>query len=194
MASDQGGAGEATTPLKWMATAQRKPRSDAKLKNLTRPQQDRVWEWINAQGVGDAYEHARKQCWADFSIRTSVGALSEFYRWYAFRARTERMDSAAAQVEDLLKSELGDADPEKIRRIGDLLFMSEALNAGDGELYLKFSALRAGQLKTEAELDLKRRRIELLERREAEAKAAAGDQSLTPEERSQRIKEIFGIA
>jgi|SRR5581483_2925152 len=78
-----------------------KPRSDAKLLNLPPKVEDQICDWLNYGIDGDTkYETVREKIYEKFNIRTSVGALYEFYRQIAAPRRLAKAAAAAGNLKE----------------------------------------------------------------------------------------------
>lgn len=166
-----------------------KPRSDSKLKTLPPRQQGEIFALLQSTSYVQAKGIVREK----FGVETSVGALCEFFAWYP----TSRIVEEAASIADQLKADLKklpglDLDDDKLSRIGQAAFEAQALKAGDSDAFVALRKLR----QKDNEHRLNERRIALLERKAAQADQAEGvtrDESLTPEQREAKMREIFGL-
>jgi hypothetical protein len=135
----------------------------------------------------------------DHGIDSSLGALSEFYAW----ERTERRMEAARERASQAREELAkdpNATPEDVARVGQIVFTSEMVDAGNVRGFVALEKLRlANRVADQDErrlaiLEAKARRLE-----DAEAKVAAiqGDASLTPEQQRTALMDemdrFFGL-
>ncbi len=125
----------------------RKPRADAKLKNLSPEDQERLWQYLHTPtGEGGertmpTLEDAQVQVPLMFGFTISLGSLSEWRAWYALNLRM----AAAAERAEQTRLELirnSDLTPEDIERVAQTVFTSEALQGGDVDGYVKLAKLR----------------------------------------------------
>ena len=168
----------------------RKPRSDAKLRNLPPDQRTALVDWLVDEGI--SYDVALKRIESEFGVKSSKGALTEFWRreCYGLTFRKARRDSDALQ--EILRERGGESfDEAAIAAIGQRFY--EASVAKDGNV--KDLQALAGILGDSAKLGLKKQEVALAERRVAamEKKLAtveetATDDNLTPEERLRKIR------
>jgi len=165
----------------------RKPRTDSKLKTLPAETQRQIFELLR----GVPYRKAVAEVREKFGVETSVGALAEFYSWFPLSRGLEQAASFAEQLEKMAK-----ADPqlagksEEISRFAQIAFEARAVETQDPELYVELAKLR---IKREANT-LQERRVKILEAKAAKADAAeqvANDSTLTEEERTKRLRQIF---
>ncbi len=166
-----------------------KPRSDATLKTLPEVVQEQLFALLREH----SYAKVRKVAAEKWQVDTSPAALSAFFRWYPTSRRLEVAKSTADEVAATLRA-LGDVrlDDDQVARAAQAVFEAQALKAGDAETYIGLAKLRLAREAGERDA----RRIALLEKKAAqadEAEKAIKDDTLTPEQRAARIKEIFGI-
>lgn len=188
----------------------KKPRSDSKLKNLPAEQQARIADWC----AQDSLQSAASRCASEMQLSVSLNTVSEFYAWWKLKATFSQAEAHAKTVEEMLRKTFPGATPEKIAAAGQLVFTMQAANAGDAEEFRAMEQLRVtkesatanariaeAKLKQGAQkiaqkdqdLKLVERRVKLLEDREAKTREVLGDGDLTPAEKEQRIKAVFGI-
>lgn len=171
----------------------KKPRADSKLDALTPEQKEQLAEWLTVENL--SYTKAKGRVRAKFGVSTSTAALSGFYSrfaapWKYLRAKGEA-DSFAALME-------GNFDEASIKRAKQLAF--EAMTSPKPDLKAAKALLKivGDSAKVEIQkqkLSLDARKVVLLEQKAAladEAKAVAGDESLTPEQQLTRYRQIFG--
>lgn len=174
-----------------------KPRSDAKLKSLPPHQRQQLIRWLTEENL--SYADARDRLWQDMGVRTSAGALSGFFASECFTLRYTQARELADTVGEAMAS-----DPEKFDQATIALVKQKAFEravARDGDI--KELAILASIIGDTAkvrikqqELALSERRIALLEAKAAQADAAehvVRDTDLTPEQRTARMREIFGL-
>lgn len=175
----------------------RKPRSDSVLDSLPPAQREQLIGWLLDENpnIDELVERVK----AKFGVRTSRTALSSFYSRRCYKLRSNQ----ATEFADLVVSE-AKANPAKFDEATLALVKQKAFErvyARDGNI--SELSLLAGILGDAAKLDLKRqelaladRRVALLEKKAAladQAEAATRDETLTPAQRSARLKEIFGL-
>lgn len=171
--------------------------SNSKLKNLAHEDLETMWRFRYPEDGGTklSYEAILVEIPKLFGFSSSLGALSEFYRWLKLRRRMEAAKERADQVKlELAKN--GELDADELERVAQTVFTSEAMEGGDAKTYVALATLRLNKRRTE----LEERRIKLLEERAAEAKAkleaianaAKSTGGLTPETLA-AIEEAAGL-
>ncbi len=171
-----------------MSTAPRKPRKEAKLKTFLRtihPQaQFRLWEYLQSHGQEETVAWVE----TEFGVKTSAGALSNFWHWYPFRNKLEQANELKTQLRDTLRDmpDLNLSD-DQISQAGQLAFENQAIRAQDSKLFLELRRLR----QKDQEQLIASRRMKLLEEQAAKAKEALGDSKLSAAEQASRLREIF---
>lgn len=113
-----------------------KPRSDSKLKTLPAPVQAALFEQCKPG-------YAQAQAWllAEHDVKTSTGALSNFYAWYPFSlsATASYAKQWEPEMAALLKTE---GEAEKLSRLSQLGFEMMAMRAQDLEGYATLKKIR----------------------------------------------------
>jgi hypothetical protein len=165
----------------------KKPRPDARLKTLPDAVQAQLHALYQKKSGGECLAWLRE----NHGVKSSAGALSDFSAWYPFSRPLELSARFADQMKAALK-----ADPElhlnaaQLSTAAQVAFEQQALQMQnlDG-----FVALRKLRLQ-ESEQKLAERRVALLEKKAAqadEAESLAGNETLTDEERTLRLRQIF---
>ena len=167
----------------------RKQRSDATLKTLPEVVQEQLFELLRTKSYAKVRLAAREK----WEVVTSPASLSEFFRWYPTSRRLEVARSTADEVAKTLRA-LGDTkiDEAQIARASQAVFEAQAIRTGDAATYIGLAKIRLASEAGRRD----ERRIALLEKKAAQADAAEGvtrDETLTPEARQQRLREIFGL-
>ena len=176
-----------------------KPRSDAKLLNLPAEQQDKIADWLldgveTEDGLTTSYKAVAAQVYLDLGVKTSVGALYEFYRQVCAPRRLRRASVAAEQFAGVVNEGADFAAPT-IALLRQKAFEILAADKTDPKELLAFFGSVLDQQKLELktrELDLrsqdtqiKLRRLELIERQAVAAKekltAIVAKGGITPE-------------
>jgi hypothetical protein len=168
------------------------PRRDATLKNLTQDAQDLLWELMRPNGdkPGMSVEQMQAEIALRHGFTVAPSTIYEWRKWYAMRRRFEAAKERAAQAKLEFLKENPDASADELRRVGDFVFTSEAIEGNNIKAYVSL-----------AKLELNRRQFELDSRRLAllEAKATAADQAkevledsgITQDEKNRRLREIL---
>lgn len=175
----------------------KKPRSDSVLDSLSPEVKAQLRAWLVDENL--SYEAATARLRDDFNVKTSTGALSRFYATDCFALRSsEAKDFAERAVEELSQG------AEKYDEATLLLVKQKAFerayarNGNLDELQILAGILGdAKKLKLkDREVSISERRVSILEKKAAQADAAEGvtcDETLTPEQRAQKLREIFGL-
>ncbi len=127
--------------------APKKPRADAKLKNLSPEEQEQLWQYLNTPLVEGGerrmptLEEAQVQVPLMFGFTVSIGSLSEWRAWHALNLRMANATERAGQTRlELLRN--SDLTPEDIERVAQTVFAAETLQKGDVEGYVRLAKLR----------------------------------------------------
>ncbi|HEY0966942.1 MAG TPA: hypothetical protein VGD88_06105 [Opitutaceae bacterium] len=175
----------------------KKPRSDSKLDSLLPEQREQLIAWLVDENL--PYDQAVVRLRKEFGVETSIAALSRFYSTRCFTLRSSQAKEFAEHVvAEALKGE-DKLDEATLALIKQKAFEhAYARNGNVNELATLAKIIgdtRKLQLK-ERDQDLAERRIQILEKKAAQADAAEGvtrDEQLTPEQRQAKLKEIFGL-
>lgn len=148
---------------------------------------------------GLSYKQAQKWL-ASYGLKISVTALQGFYNSMDMRLRYASLQ--AAQSAETAKAELpADIEQATKDRIAQHKFELAFMNLGEAQklqliqIEQNEEAMKGNFALKKAKLDLDARRIALLEKKAAMADATdkvLTDAELSPAEREQRIKEIYG--
>jgi hypothetical protein len=149
-----------------------------------------------------SYEAVCKWLRSEWSIKTSVGALSAFWSWWHLKQRMDLAEQRSRNFEEQLRTrkDYGLSEDEIIT-LGNKIFIEQGVETGDAKLFTavvdrilsKRTVEGNAKLKTR-QLDIAERRVKLLENKAAQADKAAkvnSDASLTPEQYRARMREIF---
>lgn len=174
-----------------------KPRSDSKLAALTPQQKAQLRTWLVDENKG--YAEVQKLLHDDFNVRVGITAIQRFYASDCFSLRSSEAKEFAELVAEELKNSGDHFDEATLALVRKRAF--ERAYARDGNL--DELAILAKIIGDSAKLDLKRkdqqlteRRIVILEQKAAQADQAEGvmkDRSLTEDQRTARMKQIFRI-
>lgn len=167
----------------------RKPRADSRLKNL--PPEMRAQ--IAAHAQTHRLEETRAWLLAEKGIRTSTGALSEFLSWQRLQETLKANEQTVAALMDWYRELHPDTGAEELAALGQAFFSALALRLQDPKVWTAVQTL--GLKRRQLELD--REKLELLRKKAEQAErteAVLADAALSPEERQQRIREIYGRA
>lgn len=169
----------------------RKPRSDAWHAGLTVAQLDQVYAWCSGES---GYAGAARKLADEMQVRASVTAISNWYQIWPFRRALltsgSMVEELKAAIRDLPTLNL---NPDQIDQLGQAMFQVEAMRRMDPELFGDMRRLA----QRDKEIDQNDRRIKLLEAKAEKAdetEKALSDESLTDEQRRERIAKIYGRA
>lgn len=175
----------------------RKPRADAKLRNLPAEQRTALTDWLVDEGI--TYEEALKRLQKEFGIKSSLGAICDFYKRECFGLRFRKAASFADQIVDTLKAQSDGSLDEAValamrQRFFDLAVSKDA-NLSDLETIARIQGDTVKLELKKRDLEQKERKLVLLEKKAAQADDAANvaKSDQTPEEKERAIKAIFGI-
>jgi hypothetical protein len=194
----------------------RKPRSDARLRNLPPDRKTALVDWIVDEGI--SYDGAVDRLQEQFGIKTSRGAVSDFYRQECFSLRARRNRSDADRIRELLAEQpdafgeatrsaiaqqffelsvAGTASPEDLLMLAQIMGASKRLEIEQEKLRLRQE--KAGQ--DERRLQLEQEKVRLMQVKAAEAvlaKAAefvdiAKDAGLSTQQKIEAVRRrLFG--
>jgi hypothetical protein len=166
-----------------------KPRSDSKLFTLQEDLQREIFKRMKYSGYDDVRLWVKKE----HGISISNAALSNAWQEWSRKELEERVLKSKGAAEDVLA--LID-NPEQLDAALALALKQSAfemvMQGGDAKTVKSFCTI----LLNSEKLKQDDKRIALQERRLKQAEEAEGvvkDNSLTPEDREKRMKEIFGL-
>lgn len=167
----------------------KKPRGDAKLKTLPDALQEELFQRLRRTSAVKVIAWLQEK----HAVKTSAGSLSDFFSWYPRSGWLKQSAAFATDLEATIKKlpEL-QITAEKAAQVAQVAFEIQAAQNRDPELFL---ALRKNAHDS-ATLRLNERKVKLLEAKAAQADQAreiSGNADLTPAEKEQRIKQVFGI-
>jgi hypothetical protein len=172
----------------------RRPRPESKLDHLMDDQHVQLCEWLLTTMT---YPEIVKRVQDEFSISTTTKALSHFYMHHV-AAHVIQGRNIARNVANKIKKDIEkhpgtydqctlDALTERVHKI--------ALDHDGNPKHLKLYVDAIARLRTlglaETDLNLKLRRLAMMERREKRAVKALEDNKLSPEQVARNLREIF---
>jgi len=175
----------------------RKPRSDSALKTLPEDRQAAIADYARTHSLQETVTWLRED-----GVRTSITALSSWLSWWSMSQIFRQSESDAQEFREWLAKEFPKLSEDELDQRAALRFQFDAMRSGDPDTYLAFATARhrAKMDKVKADqkersLALDERRLSLLEKKAAQADAAAKvvDSKLTPEEKLSRMRQIFGM-
>ncbi len=172
-----------------MNSDQKKQRGDAVLKNMG----DRLMEEFFQVLRTTTQDAALAWLLKEHGIKSSTRACSEFFVWYPRQGRLKQIANFAHDLETTIKKlpELK-ITAEQASDVAQVAFEIRAAQDNDAELFLALKKDRREAKK----ISLDERRIQLLERKAAQADEAqkiTNDSSLSDEEKAQQMRSLFGM-
>lgn len=175
----------------------RKPRSDSKLDSLDLDQQRQLCEWLLTPGL--SYETVKKLVFEQFNVSTNASSLSAFYQSYCGAYLIQRRQAAvgiAQEVASAAAATPGQWDVATVEALQVKAFELSSNPTVDPKAVNSIFALvlkaRDQDLKRQ-DIDIKLRRLELLEASACQAKQTLSDPAATSAEKESRMREIFGL-
>ena len=168
----------------------RKARSDSRLKTLPADRQKQIALWSRECSLEALADKLKDE----LGVTTSRSALSEFLSWYHLSRHLEDAASFADQLKQTLKDLPNlKLDEEQINSAAQVVFELDAAREKDSKTFVALRRLR--QKDKDQQLDS--RRLALLEKKAAqadEAESTLKDSALSPEQRMERMRQIFGMS
>ena len=130
---------------------ERKPRADAKLKNLSEERQDQIWEYARTHTLAQIREWL-----AEDGLAVSIAALSGFLSWYGSRLQRIKNENAVEAALEDLKKDNPELSEEQLFKTGNFFFGRLAIEQQDAKTWKRTQDL---VLKRE-QLDLDRSRFQ----------------------------------
>jgi hypothetical protein len=191
----------------------KKDRPDSFEAKLQPNQVAAIERWLFTESPPLTYDQAVERIWQDFGLRVSVSGLRRFYvRTAERRLREATMERviARAQTANAVVEEC-ERNPAPFQKaVLELVARIAMERAMEGDKALDISELRdlclmaLAPRKEEREdrkvelaqdrLELDRKKLALLEAKEASAKRVIEDEALTPEQKQQKLRAVFGMA
>lgn len=186
----------------------RKPQYNAWYAALTVEQGDAALKICDEVGLAKA--GAAIATALQLSRDPSQTSVHQFYHRWPFRKAFLLAGDLTSSVEEMLQ-ENPNLDKKRVEEVGQAVFTAASvrlqnpkefarmkqLSQRDRELDINAKSTDAKARQKDAQIDLEKRRVELLEKKAAQAdaaKAVVQNKVLTPEERAARMREIFGVA
>lgn len=173
----------------------KKPRSDAKLKSLPPEQREVLVRWLAEENI--SYDEAKERLRREYGVRTSTGALVNFYATCCWKRSSEHAREFSEQVREAAKATGENFDTATLALIQERAFIlarTQGSDVGDLATLAKIIGDSVKLRIKQREVDLSARRVALLEKKAEQAdkaKAATEDTTLTDEERTKRLRQIF---
>lgn len=170
----------------------RRPRSDSALMSLPDDRQRELFDFCDGLRT-EGLRAIRERLETEKGVKVSLSTLSNFLNWFSLKSKMQGVAEMADDLSRILKETPGiNLTDDGVMKAAQAYFEMRSMKENDSGLFVKMAKVRKGT----AELKIKAKRLELEERklRQAdEAKAVVQDDTLTPEEKDQRYKRIFGI-
>jgi hypothetical protein len=135
----------------------------------------------------------REKLETEKDVNVSLSTLSNWLNWYSMRSRFSMVAETSDFIARIMKETPGlNIEDEKVMKAANAYFTAKSLKESDCDTYVKMMGVRRGT----AEIRIKERRLTLEEQKARQAEAAkevTTNTSLTPEEKQQRYREIFGL-
>ena len=170
----------------------RRPRSDSALMSLPDERQAELFDFcdgLRTQGL----RTIREKLETEKDVKVSLSTLSNWLNWYSMRSRFSMVAETSDFIARIMKETPGlNIEDEKVMKAANAYFTAKSLKESDCDTYVKMMGVRRGT----AEIRIKGRRLTLEEQKARQAEAAkevTTNTSLTPEEKQQRYREIFGL-
>lgn len=166
----------------------RKPNANSKLRLLSDENQERIIDKLRSGTQAEA----QSLVWQDFGIKCSRRSLTSFWSWYALRLQARQREERVNTLIEELKESHPEIPEDQLFNYGQSAFAMASLEGQDPETWVQIQKLQIRR----SLLGLESRRISILEKKAAQLDALVAvrkSSTLTPEEREQRMKEIFGI-
>jgi hypothetical protein len=161
-----------------------KTRSDSLYARLSPTQREDLLSLLleECASTETALEVCRK-----WGVKASKGAISRLIASHSLSWRLQRAQEVALATEDALPANW---EETQRRVLGQKIFEAVCANETSNK---EMIALKKLQL-SEDQLKIEDRRVVLLEKKVADAQKIITNTKLTPEEREQKMKEVFGLA
>ena len=173
----------------------RKPTSKLQTE-LSEEQQAQLADWLLS---GVPYHQAQGMVQKDFGLSVSLSCFSAFWQEVCapalLRRRSRAKDTAECIAEEA-KAQPGRFDAATIDALQQRAFELAISPGADPDAVKSIFSLvlkANDQRLKERNLELIERKVKLLESKEAQTKETLQDAGLTPEQRQERIRAIFGM-
>jgi len=188
--------------------SEKPPRRGAKLMDLPAPERAQVRGWFKLEGYARCLDLIASELKITCSSTTLYATLA-FWDSQDRRDRTRAMALAQLEVEkqsgmspqlfmaalDRRIADIYAADDNhgEYSDIRHLIILDESSRLKGELAKLKLKLSERGVAQKDEEIGIAKRKLAVLEAKEAKAKEAIGDTKLSLEERQARIREIFGV-
>jgi len=146
----------------------RKPNANAKLRNLPPEQKTALTDWLVDEGM--SYEAAKDRIAEEFGVKTSIGAISDFWQKECFSLRFRKARSTAEQIVSVMREDGNDFDEATLTAIGQRAFNLAVAKDADVDDLVSLVKVIGDSKKLQLQsdkLEIDKRRVALLEKKAA---------------------------
>jgi hypothetical protein len=163
---------------------------------LDEQQQAELCQWLLG---GMPYSQAKREVQERWGVKVSVSMLGRFWDSVcgpALLAKRRRCAGLASEMARAAEAEPGRFDAATVDAIRQAAFEASIAPGADPDKVVQLFGMvlksKDQDLKEQA-VALQRRRLEILERQEQEAKGVVGDETLSAEQKMAKFREMFGL-
>lgn len=148
---------------------------------------DELRDEVNAALLDGAHSYADvREILANAGVKLSIQQIGEYYRRHLLQEKWRTQEKTAAVLESCQAENVDAATHLAVKQATfELATAPQADPAAIAKMYSLL--LKANQL------DIDRRKLEMMEAREARLKETVTDNTMTTEEKQTRIRELFGL-
>ena len=174
-----------------------KPRNEAKLLNMPEEHQAQLTQWLLD---GMPYHVAKEAVKKEFNVDCSLSCFTGFWQaccssaLLARRARAVNLSTEVAQEAGKHPGQFDKATLDALKQKAFELAVAPGGNPKDVKALFMLVLKANDQGLKQKQLDLVRRRVELLERESEKIKSTVVDTGLSADEKEAAVKQILGIA
>lgn len=175
----------------------RKPNSNAVLPHLPEEQKKELIEWLLDDGISCRAAVVTLQ--EKFGVTTNRDAVSNFYQDFClplFFARRAAQVGTSNAVIDEARATPGNWTEASLENLGQLAFemsMRPGVDPKDIKAIFTLVLKAVDQKGKEEDRKLDREKFEEAKKQRDDAKTVVGDDTLTAEQKQQRLKNLFGM-
>lgn len=172
----------------------RKPRSDSVIEGLPPARRERVSHWLSVENL--SYTDTVEKISKEFGIRTSVGALQTWFTRIERPRQYAAAKGAANEFAELMDGNFDEANVKLAKQLAFEAMSSPTPSIGAAKELLKIVTDSAKLQIAREKVSLDTRKVAVLEakaRQADAAKAITESGTLTPEQKTAKMREIFGL-
>lgn len=172
----------------------RKPRSDSVIQSLEPAQREQVKEWLSDKNL--SYKETAAKIAEEFGIKTSAGALQSWFVRFERPRQYAAAKGAADEFAALMDGQWTSATLKLAQQLAFELLSSPTPAIGAAKTLFKIIGDSAKLEIAREKVGLDARKVAVLEQRAALATAAediAKDAKATDEQKTERLKQVFGL-